>query len=736
MTLVYLSVAWACGICLAHFLWSQGALSCASPAWPAALLAGLMAGLAIMLRGRPFARWSACLLLLLLLGVARYQAQPFAACPGPDDLAYYNNGETNATIEGVVATYPDLRDVTAQYEVRVEQLTVDGTSHVISGRLLVQAARRPAYRYGDRVRVTGQLETPPLLDDFDYRAYLAQRNIHSVIWRARVTLLAEGSGSPARAAIYRVREEGSALLNRVLPEPAAALANGILLGIESGIPADLDEAFQRTGASHIIVISGSNMALFAGLFMAILSRWVGKRRAAWPALILVGLYVLLAGDGPAAQRAGLMSGLFILATYLGRHSTAYVSLCTAGLAMTTVNPLALWDTGFRLSFLATLGMILFTQPLSRPLAALLARRLPAAALIPALDLLNAALVVTLAAQALTLPLIVAIFGRLSLISPITNFLILPVQPIIMTSGLLTLLGGFLWEPLGRVLAVVPWLFLSYTTAVVRWTAAAPLAAVEVGPLVRSLAVLPYAGLALYAVGRLLHDHGWQIRWSRRTAAWTLGLLAPPILLAGVLTGLPNGRLHIRYLAAGDAEAALIITPTGQRVWVWDDRGDGAELARLAGRRVDVAVGPNAAALWPDAQPVTPEDLPAGGLIRLADGVMLARLNAGDAWVLRLTYGDFSTLLPAGLTQDAQAALVQQHSPAEVRATVLKTPIAGSGAWPGVEFLALAAPQTILWPEGTTYPPNADAWLTAHGAVRVPGEGVVEVITDGTRYWVE
>ncbi len=736
MTLVYLSVAWACGICLAHFLWLQGVLNCASPAWPAALLAGLMVGLALMLRRHAAVSRAAILLLFLLLGLARYQVQPFAACPGPEDLAFYNDSAADAAIEGVIAAYPDLRDVTAQYEVQVESLTVEGTPRAVRGRLLVQAARWPAYRYGDRLRVSGRLATPPVLDDFDYRAYLAQRDIHSVMWRPRVALLAEGRQQNVAAAIYRVREDGSALLNRLLPEPAAALANGILLGIESGIPADLDDAFQRTGASHIIVISGSNMALFAGLFMTILSRWVGKRRAAWPALILVGLYVLLAGDGPAAQRAGLMSGLFILAAYLGRHSTAYVSLCTAGLAMTAVNPLALWDTGFRLSFLATLGMVLFTQPLGRPLAAFLARRLPAAAAKPALDLVNTALVVTLAAQALTLPLLVAVFGRLSLISPITNFLILPVQPIIMTGGLLTLLGGFLWEPLGRVLAVVPWLFLSYTTAVVRWTAAAPLAAVEVGPFVRSLAALPYAGLALYAAVRLLHDHGWQVRLSRRTAAWTVGLVALPVLLAGVLAGLPDGRLHVCYLAAGDAEAALIVTPGGQRVLVWDGRGDGAELARLAGRRIDVAVGADAAALWPAARPVTPGDLPPGGLVNLADGVTLTRLRAGEAWVLRLTYGDFNTLLPAGLTQDAQAALVQQHNPVEMRVTVVKAPGAGTRAWPSVEFLALAAPQTILWPDGTTYPPDVDAWLGAHGAVRVPGEGVVEVLTDGTRYWVE
>lgn len=736
MTLVYLSIAWACGIWLAHLFWSQGALSCAVPAWPFLLVGGAVAGCAVALRSRPQAARAAVLLVFLLLGVARYQSQPFAACPTPTDLAFYNDRLRGVTVEGVVAAYPDLRDVTAQYELVAERITVDGVTRAIRGRVLVQEPRFPAYRYGDRLRVTGRLETPPQLDDFDYAAYLAQRGIHSLLRRGEITLLAAGQGHPLRAALYRVRSDASALLNRLLPEPAASLANGILLGIESNIPKELDDAFVRTGVSHIIVISGSNMALFAGLFMAALSRWIGKRRAAPLALLLVVLYVLLAGDGPAAQRAGLMSGLFILATYLGRHSTAYVSLCAAGLAMTAVNPLTLWDTGFRLSFLATLGMILFTRPLTRALHACLARWLPAASLKPGLGLLNSAVVVTLAAQALTLPLIVAVFGRLSLVSLIANALVLPVQPFVMTGGLAALLGGALWEPLGRVLAVMPWLGLSYTVAVVRGLAAIPFASIEIGQAGRMLALLPYLGLLAYGAARLLRSRGWRMRPSRRVAAWTMGLLAPVALLVGALAARPDGRLHVRYVMAGESEAALIVTPGGQRVWVWDGQGDTVRLARATGGRVDVAIGPDATALWPEATPVDPRDMPPGATIRLDHDVTLTRLDAGDAWALRLAYRDFSVLLPAPLAPDAQTALAANTPVNSLHSTVLKAPVAGTGAWPTVEFLTLVAAQTVFWPEETTYPPDVEAWLKDTGAVRVPAAGIVEVTTDGARYQVE
>ena len=237
----------------------------------------------------------------------------------------------------------------------------------------------------------------------------------------------------------------------------------MLLGIESGIPDDVAEAFKATGTTHVIVISGSNIALLSGVLMAGLSRVLGKRRAAFPAIAGIILYVLLVGADAAALRAGLMGGLFILAIYFGRRSTAYVSLCASALFMTVLNPLTLWDIGFQLSFMATLGLILFTPTIEGQFERLLARGLTRERMRRVMGILNDALIVTLAAQVTTLPVIVYYFGRISLISLVTNFFILPAQPPIMTGGMATLVAGLAWEPLARGLALIPWLFLTYTT---------------------------------------------------------------------------------------------------------------------------------------------------------------------------------------------------------------------------------------------------------------------------------
>ena len=98
-----------------------------------------------------------------------------------------------------------------------------------------------------------------------------------------------------------------------------------------------------------------------------------------------------------------MGGLFILAIYFGRRSAAYVSLCASALFMTVLNPLTLWDIGFQLSFMATLGLILFTPTIEGQFERLLAHGLTKERMRRVMGILNDALIVTLAAQVTTLP---------------------------------------------------------------------------------------------------------------------------------------------------------------------------------------------------------------------------------------------------------------------------------------------------------------------------------------------
>jgi competence protein ComEC len=219
------------------------------------------------------------------------------------------------------------------------------------------------------VEVTGRLATPPDFADFSYREVLARRGIYSHFYGARVVARGdEMQGAVWRRWLYAVRSRAMTLIERMLPEPHAALAEGILLGVDAGIPDALYDRFNATGTSHVLVISGSNVALIVALLLGVSRRLVG-RWAIGVALVGIVAYTVLVGAEASVLRAALMGGLVVVAAGVGRRSTALISLAVACWLMRLVNPQTLYDVGFQLSAVATLGLILFASRLTTWLSA-------------------------------------------------------------------------------------------------------------------------------------------------------------------------------------------------------------------------------------------------------------------------------------------------------------------------------------------------------------------------------
>jgi competence protein ComEC len=350
------------------------------------------------------------------------------------------------------------------------------------------------------------------------------------------------------------------------------------------------------------VIFGFNITVIAGMMTAIFARILGPRRAFWPVVAGIVLYVLLVGADAVVVRAGVMGILVVWAAYLGRQSTAIVSLFAAGLVMTLANPLTLWDVGFQLSFVATFSLILFATPMSRRFEAAVRHRLPAGIAPTLIGFLNDALIVTLAATVLTLPLIAYYFGRVSVVSPLTNMLVLPVQPPVMIWGGLAVIVGLpatlhpaleavLW-PVARAVAAIPWLALHWTVAVVQKLSPLPFASLEVNLGVVGLwsyfaligllmasgkPSLPLVGAGLQRVKSALSSA------RLTTLAASLLVITASLLLMG-LRSQPDGRLHVHFLDLERGEAVLIVTPDGQQVLI-DGGHSPTELLGELGRHI-------------------------------------------------------------------------------------------------------------------------------------------------------
>ncbi|NOX61974.1 MAG: ComEC family competence protein [Chloroflexi bacterium] len=755
---VYAALGLAAGVWLGERLFRWGWFACEGEqlhpaAWWA--LSPLPLLLILWWRGWPRRRVviPALAMGMALIGVWRYAMQPFEPCFGPNDLAYYNRdqpfGRPDILI-GMVAGYPEKRENYNRYRVWVETIQRDGRRRPVQGVALVRTAADQHFFYGDRLRIRGVPETPPTFSSFDYRRFLARKRVHTLVRRTQITLLDEDQGNPFWAALYAFRARAGAALDQLLPQPYAALANGMILGIESGIPRDLYDDFNLTGASHVIVISGSNIAIISAIFLGLFIRIFGRRKNAAVVLALVGivLYTLLVGADAAVTRAAIMGGLFVIAVGLGRQSVALISLFAAAWLMLLLNSLTLWDVGFQLSFMATLGLILFSRPLQKRWSRVVGERLPGLVS----NLLAEGLLITLAAQITTLALVVFYFGRLSLVSFVANLLILPVQPPIMVVGGLAALVGMVLPAAARLIALIPHASLWWTVFVVEKLAALPWASLEVGAFGRLLAALYTAAFAAGFLWWLFRQEQGERAllpptWRAPALRGATAAIAIILLLwtgASYAEAQPDGRLRVYQIGRERAAAWLIVTPGGRRVLLDPARDAALPLADLLqtlprGRgSLDLHIvtrpqtEPSPAIVAAMQLRAGQPELAEGAVVRLDSGAALALLRAAteptesDLFLLR--YGLFTMLLPYELSQPAQQALLRQPSPGPI---LLPAPYPGTQAWPHPDLFAHLRPQTTLLPMGATYPPASQRALAASVSVApIPTDAVIEINTDG------
>jgi len=792
VTLVYLSLAWLFGIYLAS-----------RAAFPAHLflLISLVPLLALIVgRRHQRVRVLSSLMLSLCLGAARYQvARPEARLSA---LATYND-HGPVLIQGTVVAYPDVRATSINLRVRVRRLRLlevpesQAGWRDVDGLVLVQTARYPEWSYGDELEINGLLERPPELEDFSYRDYLARQGIASIMRRAQVMRLAQGKGSPFYAVLYGLRAQAQRVIASILPEPQAALLMGILLGVQSTVPKSLMDAFSLTGTTHILVISGFNISIIARLLTGLSTRLAGRRWSVFLTVAGIALYTLLVGADAAVTRAAIMGGLGIVALHLGRQTEALTSLLASAWLMTAINPLSLWDLGFQLSFMATLGLILFAPELQKWSEAGLRRVWSAEIRRRVLDVLNDALLVTLAAQVMTLPLIVANFGRLSLVTLLTNLLVLPAQPAVMIMGGLATVAGLLSLPLGRVLGWLAWLPLTWTVMAVEATARWPWAAIDLGRfspwwLVGYYLLLGGIWLSRQEGQQKDHAREWLARQVPRFGL--LGLAAGAVLIWAAVFSLPDGRLHITFLDVGQGDAIFIESPDGAQILVDGGPEGSAVLAHLGrhlpfwDRDLDLVVltHPDNDHLlgllpvleryrvkrildvgWKCAEPayqrwqelVNTRQIPVtrarGGVeIRLENEVTLRVLHpswSGDSspdcgpeandlsLVLRVAMDRVSVLLTGDLEAAGEAALIEAGQP--LSSTVLKVGHHGGAASTSRAFLKAVAPQLAVISVGAQnrfgHPaPEVLDRLAPIPVFRTDERGSIELITDGQRLWVK
>jgi competence protein ComEC len=466
--LLRLAIAYLCGTVAADLL-------APAPQWLwAAVASGVL--LVLILHRSALGRTAALCLLCVAGAGLRYQA---AAIPVEQRSVQQLVGLAEVQLVGTVAQEPRRTEEGQQIVLQTEVALVGDERRPVTGLLLLQLPPYPVYRYGDRLLTIGAVMEPRTSSrpgEFDYRAYLNRKGMFALMREPAVRVLASGGGNPAFAAIYRARDYCRQVLLRLLPEPQASLAVGILLGLQSSIPEEVYAAFSATGTSHILVVSGWNFTIVAAVLAGLATRLrLGKGPAFWGSLAVMWLYAFFVGASGAVLRAALMASLMVFARTSERRSEPWTLLAAACWAMCVIDPNTLWDLGFQLSALATASLFAFAQPTERMVARILPTHWPL------MGSIAEALTATLAAQILALPIILYQFGNLSIIAPLANVVLVPVVPYTMLTGTITLVLGLIWTPAAEIAALAAWLPLNWLAEGAMILARAPYAAVQIPP---------------------------------------------------------------------------------------------------------------------------------------------------------------------------------------------------------------------------------------------------------------
>ncbi len=699
-------------------------------------------------------------------------------------IAWYNDREYDLLVTGTLDEPPDYRDTYTNLRLNVEAVDSGSGDLPVKGLLLVRVFPNETYEYGERVRLRGKLVTPPEDEEFSYRDYLAQQGIHSYMSRTEVTRLPGNGGHPVRKAIYAFKDKALENIYRIFPDPEASLLAGILLGVDTGLPKDLQQAFKDTGTAHIIAISGFNIAIIAGLFFTLFSRVLGQLRGSIVAILGIALYTFLVGADAAVVRAAIMGGISLTARQLGRRNDGLNALMLSAVFMSIFNPYTPWDVGFQLSFFATLGLILYAEPFQNWAVNVITRYTSPGTAQKVAAPVSEYFLLTLAAQLTTLPIMAYHFKRISLVSLIANPFILPVQPAVMIVGGIAVILSLIWLPLGALAAYAAWPFVAYTIRLVELFALLPNGVIVLGNFSLWLVILFYAALLSWTFARHRLKEFFAADRSKFPTFPTVTAIAVLTVVVMVTWraafAAPDGKLHITFLDVGSADAILIQTPGGRHILInggpsasllsneigrrlppFDRRLDWLVIAstqenQLSGLPRVVERIPPSQVLWAGNmeasisarnlngwfidEKILVTQAKADSELDLGEGAILHILNVNARGaVLLLEWKEFRGLLPVGMNF---AAMEELKYGEDIKTTSLLL-IGDSGYAPinPPQWIANLNPQLIILsvaagdPDGLPHKETLEA-IEDYPLLRTDYNGWIEVRTDGKEMWVE
>lgn len=326
-------------------------------------------------------------------------------------------------------------------------------------KLLVYIPLYPKVFYGDVLTLTGKIEKPETFETnsgrvFDYPGYLSKDGVGFVMRSNKFEIINNSGGNIFVKTLFKLKRSWIDKIEEIFPGREGALLSGVLLG-QKALDDETEESFRIVGLSHIVVLSGYNIAVVILAMKNLFSR-VGKRKKIIISAIFAILFTVMVSSGASTVRATFMALSVMFADMFSRKVTPQRALFIAVFFMILINPLIVfYDPGFLLSFLATFGIIHFSNFIKDKLVFLGSK-----------SSLKEIISTSFSAQIFVLPYIIYLSGLVPVASPLTNILVLPSLPLLMSFGALAVSVSFLLKILALPFVLGSKIILIYILKIV------------------------------------------------------------------------------------------------------------------------------------------------------------------------------------------------------------------------------------------------------------------------------
>lgn len=317
------------------------------------------------------------------------------------------------------------------------------------GRAVIKTNPNQPLGYKDKLKICLNKE---LAIDSSYRNYLNSRyKTDFLVETDKIELTQKGSG--ILRTFYNFADKISSTTEKLFPGDIGVLAKGLIIGQASDFSKNFKDNLQKSGTTHLVAVSGYNVSIITIALFQLIRNAYSRRAAIILSISSLIIFTIITAATPSVLRASIMGLAYIIAKIIGRQRSTLNSLFFAALAMLIFNPYVLWDIGFQLSFAATAGLILGEGLFNFP-----NKTLPVLGLLLFLE--------TSLAQIFTFPILAQNFGRLSLVAPLANLLILPFVPAAMLFIAVSVLGFAIFQPIGIFIGGLAEVLLSYFSLII------------------------------------------------------------------------------------------------------------------------------------------------------------------------------------------------------------------------------------------------------------------------------